>query len=229
MKNIIVCLVIFCTCNSLSFGRLLAVSDDWMISSSSPDSEQFAISSMDWLTEGNSNKTILFDKGYHDYFSNDDMIIALQDHGYNVAITDPLTWDAATLDTYGAVVWSSAFEGLGQKLLDYTNTGGNVMIVGGQGGPSSVILERNTLLNPYGIADGDIIMNGSVQITSFSSHPSVQGVTHLYSLNPSNFYLLSSFDGTVVSSQNDINYAIAVPEPTTLILLGLGGLLIRKR
>ncbi|MFA6185808.1 MAG: PEP-CTERM sorting domain-containing protein [Phycisphaerae bacterium] len=230
MKNVLWSLVFVSVFGSSAFaaGKLVAVADDWMLTSSSQDYQHFAVSSLNWLTADSSNKSILFDKAYYDrQLTGSNLLQSLQSAGYTVTISDPQNWISSDLSSYSAVVWLWAGAGLGSKMRDYANSGGNVMYVGGWSWGAS---EASILLNSYNISMTDAYVGiGSASVTSFSSHPCVAGVNRLYAMDPSVLSPMSGFAGEIVAKDSRFNYIFAVPEPATLGLLFIGGMMLRRR
>jgi hypothetical protein len=235
MKSFIISILFIFTFfagNVLATGRLVAIADDWPLagyfSNTGNDGAQLITSSIGWLTQ-NGGKKILFDGDYYNrapYAPLSATVNSLQSHGYSVTVSSPSGWSATSLSQYDAVVWVNGVSGSGQKMLNYSNAGGNVLYVGGW---ASSVTQNNILLNAFKINNTGVIWNDDQTITNFISHPCVDGVTSIKTLNPNNLALLPGFVGTVVSAQGGANYIIAVPEPATLLLFGLGALLLRKK
>ena len=233
MKRLLFCIfVVLILTDGRAFavdGRLVAVADDWAFTYASPDAVQFAISSMNWLTQNTTNKSILFDKAYYDDQLSDGVVInGLQNAGYSVTISRPEDWTPEILSQYGAVLWVLATPGVASNMLQYSQSGGNVLWVGGWVAPNQT--ESYILLNAYGISYRDPIQNGNNRtLTQFVDHPCVNGVHSLYTADPAFLGTLDNFNGTVVCSENGNDYIIAVPEPATLFLLTLGGLTVLRK
>lgn len=236
MKSFIIhCLLLFLlgTGSTFASGRLVAIADDWPLGTaynSTNNGDVFTKSALNWLTEGTTNKNVLFDQFLYQnqWWTLTPLKSYLESAGYSVTVANVSTWNSQNLATYGAVIWASTSPTSQQTtLLNYINTGGNILYVGGFGPQPTA--DATTLLNAFNLQDVGVASDNRLYLTTYSSHPCVAGVQSLKIGGSTVLNLLPGFSGEVVGAQSGMNLIIAVPEPATICLFGLAGLLLGIR
>jgi hypothetical protein len=239
MRHLVFALGTVCVLGNLAFGqgRLVAIADDWPIGepyTSSNNGGIFVRSALNWMTAETTNKNVLFD-GF--MYQNQwwgpltQLKNTLQAAGYTVTASNVSNWDSQTLSNYGAVIWAgSTSAGIGQRLVNFSSNVGNILYIGGLYGSSNT--EENTLLNTFGIHDAGVHSDNRAYCTNYTSHPCVAGVSSLWFGGSTNLQLMAGFGGEVVGTINysyGSNAVIAVPEPVSMMLVGLGGMALLRR
>jgi hypothetical protein len=218
-----------------AFGRLVAISDDFILgqyfTASGSSAPLFTLDTFGWLCAPTGNRNVLVDQAYTLAHPMQPFLTTLANAGYNVTVSSPSTWSAATFNNYGAVLWErgAGQTGLfdGSQLVSYVQHGGGVAVV--SGGDNDPMQQHNNLLNPFGVTEGTQINGADYTITSFANHPITQGVTQLNANGPAPMSLLNGSSATVVSAQYGVDWLIAVdvPEPNAgQLMLVAGGMFL---
>jgi len=226
-------LFLLMTASAFASGRLVAIADDWPMGTaynSSNNGNVFTKSALNWLTEGTTNKNVLFDQFLYtnQWWTLSALKSYLETAGYSVSFSDVSTWSSPSLAGYGAVIWAStSAAGIGTTLSNYSTNGGNILYVGGMSyQPAS---DASTLLSTFGIQDGGVAYDNRVTLTSFSSHPCVANVLSLRIGGSTALTALPGFSGQIASAQGGQNFIIAAPEPMSFLMFSFGGLLMLRK
>ena len=112
-------------------------------------------------------------------------------------------------------------------LIQYVQNGGNVYLMGGTGvgGAASEAGFWNPFLNAFGLSFAPVYNDISDNIPIISSHPIFRDVYKLYQDNGNSITDLQPANPNnevLVFSQGQGLYAVYVPEPASLLALGVG-------
>jgi hypothetical protein len=194
-------------------GRLVAVSDEWCLgdyfNTPGNDGAIFATNTFNWLTAPSGNRAVLIDSQYaaHDLTP---LISTLDNEGFSVTESDPITWNSATFGSYGAVLWERGHgDGInfdGSQLTNYIQAGGGVLVL--SGGDDVDTPQHNNLLNACGINES-LQQNGLYTVTQFTTHPVTDGVSSIMAYGPGPLTLLPGSRAVVLSQEYGINWILA--------------------
>lgn len=235
-------LVACCGLTSLSFawisparaGHIIAANDDWVFSDLgfqlSPDCGIFAQNIANWFTAGQTGAFLV----YSDHFglTGTSLADSMTSAGHSWTIDTSVPFNLSTLMTYDGI-FLGATPVDNSVLVDYVNGDGDVYVFsGGDTEPH----KWNDFLGAFGLGfqSENNGVYGSIPISS--SHTLLAGVDYLYhdvgtsviDLDPSNpqNQVIVNYEGEWLFGVFDSE---VIPEPATILLLGLGSLLLRRR
>lgn len=200
------------------------------------DGGRFALNVADWLTEGTGGANILISSTLFALTGNQ-LNTTLVGAGYSLTYNSG-NLSAAALAAYDAVFLEVTSDLTSATLTQYVNNGGNVLMLGGTGGCESCAYDP--FLNAFGLdfgagynGIGSPYSFGAMSLPVSGTHPILAGIDHLQYGNGSNVYdiqsldprsaIIASYAGVGVLGVYDGNPApAAVPEPGTVVLMGLG-------
>lgn len=215
-------------------GHIVASNDDWVFSDwgfqLSPDAGTFAQNIASWFAGGEAGSFLVYSN--HFGLTGTSLANSMTSAGHGWTIDTSIPFNLSTLMTYDGIF-------LGETpvdnsvLVDYVNADGNIYVFsGGDTEPP----KWNDFLGEFGLRfeSENNGLYGSIPISS--SHSLFEGVEYLYhdigtsviDLNPSNpqNQVLVNYEGEWLFAVFDSE---VIPEPATVLLFGLGSLLLRRR
>jgi hypothetical protein len=223
--------------HSAQAGRIVVTNDEWTLSNfgfsqGGTQPGQFALNVANWFS-GSTGSFLVYSTNFG--LTESSLSSLMTGNGYSWTIDTPSNPSLSYLQGFNAVFLA------GNPIIDnsiltaYVNGGGNVFLEGG----TAVVNEPvawNAFLNAFGLAYGPSYNSIGGVMAINSPHPIFTNVSFLYQNSGNDTLDLSASDprGQVLVTYTDTAgaqhglYAVydsgstAVPEPTTMLLLGIG-------
>jgi len=221
-------------------GKIVVANDEWTLGNSfaAPnDPGRFACNVARWFTGGQTGSFLAYSSNYG--LTGSDLAAAMTEAGNAWTVSTIMAFDLATLQNYDGV-FVGGYRADATVLAAYVNAGGNVYLMAGAGWlgdePSNGPVEAaawNPFLNQFGLGLSNYYNAISGNIPISSPHPIFDGVDSLYQSWGQSIFDLALEDPAnqilVTSDGYGLYAAYAIPEPATLSLLALGGLVALRR
>ncbi|MGO9136428.1 MAG: PEP-CTERM sorting domain-containing protein [Syntrophales bacterium] len=214
-------------------GRIVLTNDEWMLTNygfSLPGTQpgQFALNVANWFSGSTGN--FLVDSNNFG-LTGSELSAVMTGAGYGWTVTTNATPSLAYLQQFNAV-FLSGYAVNNSTLIAYVNSGGNVYLEGGTGDLDEPTA-WNTFLSAFGLSYGSPYNGIEGDIAISSPHPIFAGVSSLYQNNgsdtldiapsdPRDQVLITYDDHGLYAVYDSGNGSPTIPEPTTMLLLGLG-------
>jgi hypothetical protein len=216
-------------------GRIVVTNDEWTLSDygfsqSSTQPGTFALNVANWFSGSTGNFLVDSDNFG---LTGTSLSTLMTGNGYGWTVTTNSSPSLPYLQQFNAV-FLAGYAVNNATLIAYVNGGGNIFLEGGTG-ETNEATTWNTFLNAFGLsyASGYNGIQGDIPISS--THPIFTGVSSLYEDNGSDITDIAPSDPrsqVLITYGTNGLYAVydsliatvpaTVPEPTTMLLLGLG-------
>ncbi len=235
---------LLCAQPAYSAGRIVIVGDDYTVSDeywnlANNNVGTFIDNSLAWLGTGTTVHSALVSSYFDTWLHHSNLYQRISASGFTQTKSSTTTWDAQALAGHDLVIASFSAGVNVQAMVNYVNSGGNLLLVTGEVQSYQNVKE---FASAFGITVTDNpnpnTLNGPTGFASpLSGNQLSQGVSSLYFVGPAPMLLSGTNPNASLSfgfTFNSNNYGLvaavtSVPEPSPVALLAVGLLVLGSR
>lgn len=228
------------TASSPARAAIVVNNDEWTLSDSgfgaAPDAASFALNVAAFFSGGGPGNFLVYSSNFG--LTGSQLASTMTSAGHAWTVSTALPFTLATFQQYdglflaGSDAYPNGLEAA--DLIAYVQGGGSLYIAAGtgNGGAAAEAAAWNQVLNAFGLSFAPSYNGVAGNIAISSPHPLFAGVNALYQNNGNSIVDLEPANPdneVLVTFGGNGLYAVWVPEPASLLLLGIAALVRQRR